>query len=88
MTRRYRPIWLELKRHHKASVDCHPDKVATIIQAVKKEKSGENAPRKALELKAWDDLEITVADVKVAAGAKPLQRIKFVILPTFQADDL
>lgn len=58
MARRYASIWEAIKKHRKVLIRCRPEKMATLIQAVKKQKSREVAPRRALELPAFGKLEI------------------------------
>ena len=58
MARRYATIWAAIKKHRKVLIRCRPEKMVTLIQAVKKEKSKEVAPRRALDLPAHGKLEI------------------------------
>lgn len=56
LARRYAEAWQELKKTRSVTLRCHPEKVSTIIQAIKKEKARENAPRIALELPSFGKL--------------------------------
>lgn len=58
MARRYKDVWEKLKRYKEVTIRCRPHNVDTIVQAVKKEKAMENAPRVALELPALGKLQI------------------------------
>ena len=58
MARHYASIWTAIKKHKRVKIKCRPEKMATLIQAVKKEKAREVAPRRALELPAYGKLEI------------------------------
>lgn len=58
MPRRYHDVWEQIKKYKKVTVKCKANKVATIVQAVQKEKARENAPRAALELPTYGKLEI------------------------------
>ena len=58
LARRYASIWSALKKHRRILIRCRPEKMTTLIQAVKKEKAREVAPRRALELPAYGKLEI------------------------------
>ncbi len=57
MARRYKELWDTLKIKKKVTIRCRPEKMPTIIQALMKEKSMENAPRKALDLPSFGRLE-------------------------------
>jgi len=56
----YLQIWAALKANTKAKivVGCPPHHMETLIQAVKKIKSTENANRKRLDLSHWGRLKV------------------------------
>lgn len=58
MARIYRPVWDQIKATTKAELTAHQDKVATIIQGVKKIKSEENAVRRKIGLIPYSKLVI------------------------------
>lgn len=57
--RKYEPIWNALRDKQTATVTCHETAQATLVQAVKKEKSRQNTLRKRLGMPAFGELNWT-----------------------------
>lgn len=55
----YGPIWKQIKLTTCAEVTVHVNKVATLIQGVKRTKAAENATRSMVGLIPWSRLVIT-----------------------------
>lgn len=58
--RQYEKIWRELKDKREVKIRCRESHHRTLIQAVMKEKSKENAPRKALDLPSYGRMKYEV----------------------------
>jgi len=56
--RRYEKIWNQLKQTKHCVIRCKPEKMQTIINCVRKEKTQENAPRHSLELPSFGRLRV------------------------------
>lgn len=83
MARRYSTIWAELKSKKKVIVKCRAEKVRTLVQAVKKEKARENAPKTALDLPSFGLLRKAVRILE-----NGMAQITFTLEPATRAEDL
>lgn len=82
MASRYAPIWTQLKKDKKVVIKCRKEKAATLVQAVKKQKAKENAPRKALELPSFGHLQYKVKEL-----VKGMAEITFTLVIANRAED-
>ena len=82
--RKYAKIWKHLKSHKICTIRCRATETSTFIQAVKKEKARENAPRRALELADFGRLIIKVSSARTDGKAE----ITFKLIPLGLANNL
>lgn len=83
MASRYLSIWTQLKNKKKAVVRCRAAKAATLIQAVKKQKAKENAPKVALDLPSFGKLQVKSREL-----ADGMAEITFNLTLLARAEDL
>jgi hypothetical protein len=80
---RYKPIWEELKKKKETSVRCRAAKARTLIQAVKKQKAKENAPKVSLDLPSFGVMKTEIKEL-----ADGMVRVIFRLIPATRAEDL
>lgn len=83
MSRRYASIWAELKAKKRVVIRCRAVKVRTLVQAVKKEKARDNAPRVSLDLPSFGKMEKVVKFI-----ANGMAEITFFLTVVARAEDL
>lgn len=83
MASRYSPIWEELKKKRTVVVKCRAAKAATLVRAVKKLKSKEQAPKIALDLPSFGKLKINVKDI-----ANAMSEVTFNLVLLARGEDL